>query len=181
MNIKRVTATEFLAKSQAPEDIVIDLRTNAEVASECLENCTNLPVQELDHAVLERLLSNKSQPHGDIYLLCQTGRRADMAVDKLKGQSERNFVIIEGGLTALKAAGASVKTGDKKVVSLERQVRIVAGALTLAGVLLGYFVNANLFVIAGGVGAGLLFSGITDTCGMAMLLAKMPWNTLKAK
>ena len=104
-----------------------------------------------------------------------------MALEKLKGHSERNFVVIDGGLTALKAAGADIISGTKKVVSLERQVRIAAGLFVLVGVLLGYFVSTALFAIAGFVGAGLLFSGITDTCGMAMVLAKMPWNQLSSK
>lgn len=181
MSIKRVTANEYLAKTKAADDLVIDLRTSVEVASECLEHCIHLPVQELEHAGLEAVLKEKNHQQGDIYLLCQTGRRADMALEKLKGQSERNFVVIEGGLTALKAAGADIITGTKKVVSLERQVRIAAGLFVLVGVLLGYFVSTALFTIAGFVGAGLLFSGITDTCGMAMVLAKMPWNKLSSK
>lgn len=181
MNIKRITANEFLTANKTTDDIVIDLRTNAEVASEGIENCVNLPVQELEHAGLEALLTEKNHQQGDIYLLCQTGRRADMALEKLNGQSQRNFVVIEGGLSALKAQGAKIICGSKKVVSLERQVRIAAGLFVLVGVVLGYFVHSGLFTVAGFVGAGLLFSGVTDTCGMAMVLAKMPWNKLSAK
>lgn len=176
MNIKRVTAKEFLGIAKASEDVVIDLRTGAEVASESIDYCLHLPVQDLEHAILEETLKDKSHLEGTVYLLCQTGRRADMAIEKLKGQSKRNFVIIEGGLTALKEAGAKTKIGDKKVISLERQVRITAGLFVLVGVLLGYFIHSGFFGIAGFVGAGLLFSGLTNTCGMAMVLAKMPWN-----
>lgn len=181
MNIKHITANEFLTVNKTSDDIVIDLRTNAEVASECIDNCINLPVQELEHIVLETLLTEKKHQQGDIYLLCQTGRRADMALEKLKGQSKRNFVVIDGGLNALKANGAKIISGSKNIISLERQVRIAAGLLVLVGVLLGYFIHPGFFVISGFVGAGLMFSGITDTCGMAMVLAKMPWNKVSVQ
>ena len=66
--------------------------------------------------------------------------------------------------------------GTVKVISLERQVRIAAGALVLTGVLLAHFVNYNFIWLSGFVGAELVFAGITDFCGMGMLTAKMPWN-----
>jgi hypothetical protein len=64
----------------------------------------------------------------------------------------------------------------KKTISLERQVRIVAGSMVFAGTLAGAFANPLFLIIPGFVGAGLVFAGVTDTCGMAMMLAKMPWN-----
>jgi hypothetical protein len=83
-------------------------------------------------------------------------------------------VNVEGGTRAWVACGLPVTRG-KKAVSLERQVRITAGALVLLGVGLG-FVHPAFFGIAAFVGGGLLFSGLTDTCGMGLLLAQMPWN-----
>lgn len=76
---------------------------------------------------------------------------------------------------AWEAAGLPVVRG-KKAISLERQVRIAAGLLVLLGAILGFFVNPSFIGISAFVGAGLVFAGITDTCGMAMMLAKMPWN-----
>jgi hypothetical protein len=67
-----------------------------------------------------------------------------------------------------------------KVISLERQVRIAAGAIVLSGVLLACLVNFNFIWLSGFVGAGLIFAGITDFCGMGLLLAKMPWNKRKS-
>ena len=66
-------------------------------------------------------------------------------------------------------------------ISLERQVRIVAGFLVLAGTLLGIFLHSGFLFISGFVGAGLVFAGITDICGMGMLLARMPWNQIRNK
>ena len=83
--------------------------------------------------------------------------------------------MLEGGVTAWEQAGLPVKRG-KTVLSLERQVRVAAGLLVLTGVVLGFLVHPAFFGLAAFVGAGLTFAGLTDWCGMAMLLAKMPWN-----
>ena len=76
------------------------------------------------------------------------------------------------------AAGLPVVRG-KKVMSLERQVRIAAGFIVLVGALLGFFVHPYFTGISAFVGAGLMFAGITDSCAMGMLIAKMPWNQCK--
>ncbi|MGK0441248.1 MAG: hypothetical protein ACJA0N_001046 [Pseudohongiellaceae bacterium] len=83
---------------------------------------------------------------------------------------------MNGGLSALKSAGCAIEKGNGSVMSLERQVRIAAGSMVLLGAMLGATVNANFYALSAFVGAGLIFSGITNTCGMAMLLARMPWN-----
>jgi hypothetical protein len=69
-----------------------------------------------------------------------------------------------------------VTRGAGKVISLERQVRITAGAIVFTGVILARLVNFNFIWLSGFVGAGLVFAGITDFCGMGLLLARMPWN-----
>ncbi len=89
-----------------------------------------------------------------------------------------NVVNVEGGTIACVEAGLPV-VRDKKAMSLERQVRIAAGSLTLFGSLLGLLHPAFLAVPVF-VGGGLAFSGITDTCGMAIILARMPWNRCEA-
>ena len=88
-------------------------------------------------------------------------------------------MVVEGGTEAWIAAGLPVSRGVAKVISLERQVRIVAGTLVLTGVLLAYFVHPAFVGISAFVGAGLIFAGVTDWCGMGLLLAKLPWNTRK--
>jgi len=84
-------------------------------------------------------------------------------------------INVEGGTQAWDQAGLPVVRG-KKTISLERQVRIAAGTLVLVGSLLGAFVSPWWIGLAAFVGAGLVFAGITDTCGMGLLLARMPWN-----
>ena len=83
--------------------------------------------------------------------------------------------VIEGGTDLWSERGLPVEKG-KGSISLERQVRIVAGTLVFLGTLMGTVVNQYLLIIPGFVGAGLIFAGITDTCAMGLLLAKMPWN-----
>jgi hypothetical protein len=88
-------------------------------------------------------------------------------------------VNVEGGTQACESSGVPVVRG-KKAISLERQVRIAAGSLVLTGVTLGWLVHPGFFGLSAFVGAGLVFAGITDTCGMGMLLARMPWNQCDA-
>lgn len=181
MSISTQSAAEFTAlfDQQKEAVIVIDLRTSAEVQGECLEGCVCLPVQELTPERFNAKLGEVGHAGEPVYLLCQSGKRAQMAVDKLQGKVECPLVIIDGGLNALKAAGVSVKSGMGKVISLERQVRIAAGLLVVLGVVLGAFVSSYFYGLSAFVGAGLMFAGITDTCGMAMCLARMPWNKAK--
>jgi hypothetical protein len=87
-----------------------------------------------------------------------------------------NAVVVEGGTIAWSDAGLPVERAAVKVMSLERQVRIGAGSLVLTGVLLAIFVHPYFLALSGFVGGGLVFAGITDWCGMGLLLAKAPWN-----
>ncbi len=108
-------------------------------------------------------------------LICRSGSRAKKAAEKLAAAGMTNLHILEGGMLAWSEAGLPAKRG-RKVMSLERQVRIAAGAIVFTGVLLAQFVNPAFIWLAGFVGAGLMFAGITDWCGMGLLIAKAPWN-----
>jgi rhodanese-related sulfurtransferase len=102
-------------------------------------------------------------------------RPRQTACEKLQAAGYTNVVNVEGGTKAWDEAGLPVVRGQK-AISLERQVRIAAGTLVLIGALLGYFAHPYWIGLSAFVGAGLIFAGVTDTCGMAMLLARMPWN-----
>ena len=173
-----ITAKEFLSlKKSNPDIVVIDLRTPAEVEKERLEDCHCIPVHEINTENVKSLLQEKGKNSSEtIYLLCQSGKRAEMATQKLATDDELKTVILHGGLNAIKSEGETTITSKRKVIPLERQVRITAGALVLTGIVLGFAVNPSLFYLSAFVGAGLVFSGITDTCPMAMLIARMPWN-----
>ncbi len=115
----------------------------------------------------------KDQP---VYLLCRSGRRATKAAEKLAKEGFSQPIVVEGGTLAWIEASLPVTRNATKVISLERQVRIAAGAIVFTGVLLARFVNPHFIWLSGFVGAGLVFAGITDYCGMGLLLARMPWN-----
>ena len=84
--------------------------------------------------------------------------------------------VVEGGTQAWVAAGLPVVKGSKSAISIERQVRIGAGILVLTGVILGSLIHPAFFGLSAFIGAGLVFAGVTNWCGMGLLLAKAPWN-----
>ena len=153
-----------------PSAPVIDVRTPVEFAEVHVPQARSVPLDELKPDSLQLL---KNQP---VYLLCRSGQRATKAAEKFAKEGFAQPVVVEGGTLAWIEANLPVMRGQTKVVSLERQVRIVAGSLVLIGVVLGWFVHRGFFGLSAFVGAGLVFAGITDFCGMRLLLARMPWN-----
>ena len=115
----------------------------------------------------------KDQP---VYLLCRSGQRATKAAEKFAKEGFTQPIVVAGGTLAWIDANLPVTRSAVKVMSLERQVRIVAGSLVFIGVALGWFVHRGFYGLSAFVGAGLVFAGITDICSMGLLLAKMPWN-----
>jgi rhodanese-related sulfurtransferase len=156
-----------------PDAALLDVRTPVEFTEVHIPQARNVPLDELKPSVLQ---FSKSQP---VYLLCRSGQRATKAAEKFAKDGYSQPVIVEGGTLAWIEAGLPVSRSTVKVISLERQVRIVAGSLVLIGVLLGWFVHRGFFGLPAFVGAGLVFAGITDFCGMGLLLAKLPWNKRK--
>lgn len=176
MNAKRISAQEYLKKMDTEPSVTIDLRTPAEHAQENLRHGVLLPVHKLDCEKLNHVLAAESTRDVPVYLLCQSGQRAELAVNNLAGKTNHELIIIDGGLNALKQCGVETAQNKSSVISLERQVRIAAGTMVLTTVVAGFFIHVAFYALAGIVGAGLMFAGITNTCGMAMVLARMPWN-----
>jgi rhodanese-related sulfurtransferase len=113
-----------------------------------------------------------------LYVICRTGSRAAKAYEKLQAAGIENVVSVEEGTMGWEQAGLPVVRG-RKVIALERQVRIAAGLLVALGVALGWLVHPAFLGLSAFVGAGLVFAGLTDTCGMGLLLARMPWNRIQ--
>ncbi|MBB5353636.1 rhodanese-related sulfurtransferase [Haloferula luteola] len=145
---------------------VVDVRTPAEFGEIHIEGSELMP--------LDRLQPDRVKGRSCV-LVCRSGKRAMQAMEQLQAAGCEGLRVLEGGVMAWEQAGLPVKRG-KSVLSLERQVRIAAGLLVLTGVVLGTWVHPAFYGLAAFVGAGLTFAGITDWCGMAMLLAKAPWN-----
>jgi len=152
---------------------LIDVRTPAEFGEVHVEFARNIPLDRLDASALLQARDDVSDE--PLYMICHSGTRGRLACEKFVAAGFHNVVNVAGGTKACLNAGLPIVHG-KKVMSLERQVRIAAGSLVLLGVGLGWFVHPALFGLSAFVGAGLVFAGITDTCGMGMLLARMPWN-----
>jgi len=154
--------------------VMIDVRAPAEFSELRATRAKNVPLDTLRPKVLfESGDLRKDRP---VYLICRTGGRAVKAAQKFAAQGFERAVVVEGGTEAWAGAGLPVERSAPKAISLERQVRIGAGALVLLGVLLAYFVNPVFIGLSAFVGAGLIFAGITGWCGLGLLLAKFPWN-----
>ena len=153
-----------------PDLPLLDVRTPVEFAEVHVPQARNVPLDELQPGAFQ---FSKNQP---VYLLCRSGQRAAKAAEKFARDGFTQPVVVAGGTLAWIEANLPVTRGATKVISLERQVRIAAGALVLAGVMLGWFVHRGFFGLSAFVGAGLIFAGVTDFCGMGLLLAKLPWN-----
>lgn len=151
---------------------VIDVRTPVEFREVHCTHARNVPLDVLKPEAVMAERTNAEQP---LYVICKSGARAEKACGAFIAAGFSNVVNVEGGTDAWAAAGLPIVRG-KKAISLERQVRMAAGSLVLIGSVAGYFGPDYWIGLAAFVGAGLVFAGITDTCGMGMLLAKMPWN-----
>jgi len=153
---------------------LLDVRTPVEYVEVHVPQARNVPLDQLSpKALFDAGQLPKDQP---VYLLCRSGGRATKAAEQFAREGFDQAVVVEGGTQAWIDAGLSVTRGDARVISLERQVRIAAGSLVLAGVMLAYFVHPGFIALPAFVGAGLVFAGVTDWCGMGLLLAMLPWN-----
>ena len=159
----------FEKRKQVSGIPLVDVRTPAEYESIHANGAVNHPMESLD---LEEIPFAKDQ---EIHVICQSGGRSFKVSQKLKAAGYTNIVNVEGGTSAWHGAGLPVDEG-KKVMPLERQVRIAAGLLVVIGAAVGQFVHPGGIALSAFIGAGLVFAGVTDTCGMGMMIAKMPWN-----
>ena len=173
--MKTITPTDLNARMRTGEKLhLLDVRTPAEHAEVHVPGVHLAPLDRLDPEEIAGLNGfAKDQP---LFVLCRSGSRATQAAEKLEKAGFQHCEVVEGGTLAWAAAGLPVNRGTVKVMSLERQVRIAAGAIVLTGAVLAQLVNPAFLWLSGIIGAGLMFAGITDTCAMGMLIAKLPWN-----
>lgn len=170
-----ITVQELKSLLDARADLpVIDVRTPAEFDQLHARTAVNVPLDTLTPASLAAAVpAALTEP---FYILCRSGARADLASTKLESAGVARGIVVKGGTLAWQEAGFPVVEGEGRVISLERQVRIAAGSLVLTGVLLAWFVHPWFIALPAFVGGGLIFAGITDWCGMGLLLSKAGWN-----
>lgn len=167
MSVTEIAA--WLASEDAPT--VLDVRSPAEFAGHHIAGSVNVPVDVIEHHAAE------IAPHlaGDVLFVCRTDRRAHEAARMMAAEIGGRGHVLTGGMTAWQKAGQPVKGPGEHTWSLERQVRAAAGGIVLTSVLAS-IVAPRSRLVAGGIGAGLVYSGVSDNCAMATVLQKMPWN-----
>jgi rhodanese-related sulfurtransferase len=160
------------ALASGDENELLDVRTAPEYASAHVPGAKLMPLHELDVAAV----LSRHKPGAPMYVLCQAGARAAKAIEQFERAGCYDCVLVEGGTQAWIDAGLPVHRGTSAVLPIMRQVQIVVGSLSAASAILALAVNPWFAAIPLFLGCGLLFAGITGTCGMAIMLAKMPWN-----
>lgn len=152
---------------------LIDVRSPAEFESVHATDALLVPLDTLDP---DRLVTEHGIARDEpLYMICKMGGRSQRACEKLASAGFSNVTNVAGGTDAWVQAGLPVERGERKTIAVNRQVQILAGSLALIGALLS-FVNPMWAWLAAFIGGGLVFSGVTNTCGMGTVLAKMPWN-----
>ena len=149
---------------------LLDVRTPSEFDNGHIAGAYNVPLDQLpEHAHEVRAA------HGAVVLVCQSGRRAQKAEALLRSSGMANMHVLDGGMQAWLAAGYPARRIRARM-SLERQVRIAAGAMVATGAIAALTVSPLWALLPAFVGSGLVFAGLTDTCAMGMLLARLPYN-----
>ncbi|MCH7224662.1 rhodanese-like domain-containing protein [Haloferula sp. A504] len=162
----KITAKELKEELDHGRVKLVDVRTPAEYGALHIEGSELMP--------LGSLRPDDLKDH-DCVIICRSGKRAEMARSQLASAGCERLRVLEGGVLAWDAAGLPANRGAA-VLSLERQVRIAVGMMVVVGIVLGEWVHPGFFGLAAFCGVGLVVAGFTDWCGMAMLLAKAPWN-----
>jgi rhodanese-related sulfurtransferase len=152
---------------------LLDVRTPAEHAAIHVAGTLLLPLDKLN---VVAFLRNRGRTDIPLFVVCQSGSRAAKAIEEFRRAGFEGCVQVEGGIEAWVEAGLPVERGESKVLPLMRQVQITVGIVSVAGAALALGVDVRFAIIPLVTGCGLLFAGLTGTCGLALLLAKMPWN-----
>jgi len=169
---------ETIAADQVPSErdagsLLLDVRSPAEFRGGHVRGATNLPLEAVTAAKVAQLRGENATRR--IVLLCASGKRATVAAERLSGKGLQ-ILVVTGGTLACAQAGLPLDKISNGVISIERQTRIAAGTMVFTGVMLGTFVHPGLYGLSAFIGAGLIFAGVTDWCGMGLLIAKAPWN-----
>ena len=171
--IPPVINSEELASllATSPDIRLLDVRTPAEYETVHIRSAYNVPLDLLGEHGSE-IRATIAEP---VVLICQSGQRARKAEAALRAAGMPNLHVLDGGIAGWAASGQPVVRGSERV-SLERQVRIVAGTLAAVGGILALTINPLFAILPAFVGTGLAFAGVTNTCAMAMVLARLPYN-----
>lgn len=149
---------------------LVDVRESAEYLAERIPGATLHPLSQFNPYQVQPPSGKK------LVLYCQSGNRSTKAAQRYLEAGFTSVIHLRGGIPSWKNAGYGVEKSQNAPISLFRQVQIVAGSLVFLGTILGVLVSPNFLILSGFVGAGLVFAGVTNTCAMGLLLAKLPYN-----
>lgn len=169
-----IGAENLKARLKAREVTLVDIREPDEYAREHIDGAVSMPLSRLEAGGLTL------ETHGDVVFHCKSGMRTNSNCARLAAHVDGPAFMLEGGLEAWKQAGLPVRADAKAPLELNRQVQITVGVLILAGAALGALVHPAFFALSALMGAGLTFAGVSGWCGMAQLLARAPWNRVRA-
>lgn len=166
--IDAATANEWLNNHTA---LLVDVREPAEYAAEHIDGATLVPLSRLEAQAIPSPQGRK------IIIHCRKGMRGQNACAQLQARLQNaDIVNLRGGIEAWMAAGLPVVRGDKRILPLDRQVQLAIGLILLSASAAGWLGHATMFFVTGFIGLGLIMAGTTGFCGLARLLARMPWN-----
>ncbi|MFF8592146.1 rhodanese-like domain-containing protein [Streptomyces sp. NPDC015220] len=163
------------ARSRLHELTVIDVRTPGEYAAGHIPSALNIPLDQLGRALPD---IRGAAERGEVLLVCASGARSENACRTLAENGVPAATLV-GGTGAWAAQGNELERpqgSTKATWGMERQVRLTAGSVVLLGLALGEFVHPAFRLLSAGIAGGLVFSAVTNTCGMAAMLAKLPHN-----
>ncbi len=149
---------------------LVDVREPAEYATERIPGAKLHPLSQFNPNQIQTPSGQK------LVLYCQSGNRSTKAAQQCLEAGFTSVIHLRGGIPSWKNAGYEIEKSQNAPISLFRQVQIVAGSLVFLGTVLGVLVSPNFLLLSGFVGAGLVFAGVTNTCAMGLLLAKLPYN-----
>lgn len=150
--------------------VLVDVRSAIEFRQVRAVMADNLPLDELNARAFRRLVAGRRA-----FLICRSGARAKAAAERLLAAGLGDLLVVDGGTEAWVAAGLPT-VREPSVMPLERQVRIVVGLLIVLFSVITYSVHILFLLGVLFVGSGLIFAGLTDWCGMGLVLSRMPWN-----
>ncbi len=170
-NCQTINVSNYQALCKSKKVRLIDIRTPDEYASEHIHGS--------EHIMVEQLPSANFSKDDCVVFHCRSGHRTQQAEPVFRSIDADDVFILEGGLIAWKKAGLTTSKNAKAPFPIMRQVQIVVGLMVLLGIILSYFVSPYFNLLSAFFGAGLLFAGLTDTCALANLLMKLPFNKTK--
>jgi len=171
--LHKLSPQQVRERMDAGRAVLVDIRESDEFARSHVRGAQSQPLSTWEKAHLN------IDPAADVIFTCRSGMRTAGACDRLAARVNGDTFVLDGGLDGWAKAGLPVETNADAPMEIMRQVQIAAGSLILIGVILGFLAAPAWFSLAGFVGAGLTFAGISGYCGMARLLMLAPWNRVK--